>query len=333
MAVSKCVANNTERRRLDADRVATCGSQANFIFWTQHKREILMTEKSRARALVISLLLAALGTGCGPKVLDFRNADIANNKIYSDGANQPFSGKVTNIPMGKLPLGQLGPLVTVLTTATGDQSYSGFFMANAIAAIVGGGGGPTMCDVHTSDGLLDGDVQCSIKESRILEVEFKKGAMEGEARILDPRGKGIAAKAQMEGGKLNGGSTVYDSETGKILHTVGWVNGQPSGSEKQWNKAGTLVWEASIVAGKYEGKAVRYNEHGELVATTLFRGGVAERNSLPAAANPQAAAQGSAACLDSWIAAFRKEHGEEAAVNHGQLEEWEAWCKEGKRPA
>lgn len=37
-------------------------------------------------------------------------------------------------------------------------------------------------------------------------------------------------------------------------------------------------------------------------------------------------------CLDDWIAAFRKEAGEDAMIVSEQLNEWEGWCSEGKRP-
>lgn len=335
----------------------------------------------RGRKAVLLCLLITMLTACG-NVLDFRNAEISNGKIYADGANKPFSGKVTNIPMGKLPIGQLQPLVATLVNVTGDASYSGFFLANAIAAIVGGNGGPSVCDIHAKEGSLHGDVHCGINGTTVFEVTFKDGAMEGEARLLDPRGKGsVAAKSEFDAGKLNGGSTIYDSGTGKVLHTVSWKDGKADGAEKRWNRDGTLVFEGTIVAGKYDGKAVRYDDKGELALTTIYKAGVAERNIRPGrsdlencmmdweaalqvhwggsatvgdglrqqwreacsqgrqwnsprpAEQPQATAQDGAACVDAWIAAYRKEQGQEAAVKHDQVSEWEEWCKQGRKPS
>ncbi|OGB24022.1 MAG: hypothetical protein A3I66_17130 [Burkholderiales bacterium RIFCSPLOWO2_02_FULL_57_36] len=37
-------------------------------------------------------------------------------------------------------------------------------------------------------------------------------------------------------------------------------------------------------------------------------------------------------CLDAWITAFREEVGEDALVVSEQLNEWEDWCSEGRRP-
>ncbi|WP_435607950.1 hypothetical protein [Pseudomonas knackmussii] len=37
-------------------------------------------------------------------------------------------------------------------------------------------------------------------------------------------------------------------------------------------------------------------------------------------------------CLDTWVAAYRREEGEEVAVTHDQITEWQGWCSEGKLP-
>ena len=37
-------------------------------------------------------------------------------------------------------------------------------------------------------------------------------------------------------------------------------------------------------------------------------------------------------CVDSWVKAYREEVGPEAMVVHGQLQEWEDWCKQGQWP-
>ncbi|MBU9418073.1 hypothetical protein KTE23_15970 [Burkholderia multivorans] len=45
--------------------------------------------------IVASILLA----GCKGDVLDYRNAQVVNGKVYAGDANTPFSGKVTNVPV------------------------------------------------------------------------------------------------------------------------------------------------------------------------------------------------------------------------------------------
>lgn len=53
------------------------------------------------------------------------------------------------------------------------------------------------------------------------------------------------------------------------------------------------------------------------------------KDDSPVDANPAAA---NGMCLDDWIAAFRKEAGEDAMIGSEQLDEWKDWCSEGKRP-
>lgn len=38
------------------------------------------------------------------------------------------------------------------------------------------------------------------------------------------------------------------------------------------------------------------------------------------------------ACVDKWINAYRREAGEDAMVRNDMLNEWESWCKQGKKP-
>jgi hypothetical protein len=45
--------------------------------------------------LTVVTLSAVVLAGCFGKTLDFRNAEISNGKLYQEGANEPFSGKVS----------------------------------------------------------------------------------------------------------------------------------------------------------------------------------------------------------------------------------------------
>ncbi|AWE74651.1 hypothetical protein CSC32_2644 [Pseudomonas aeruginosa] len=38
------------------------------------------------------------------------------------------------------------------------------------------------------------------------------------------------------------------------------------------------------------------------------------------------------ACLDAWIAAYRQEEGDEVAIIHDQITEWQQWCSGGRLP-
>lgn len=43
-------------------------------------------------------------------------------------------------------------------------------------------------------------------------------------------------------------------------------------------------------------------------------------------------ASSSEGCLDAWIAAYRKEIGDEAMIVSEQIDEWKDWCSEGRLP-
>jgi hypothetical protein len=67
------------------------------------------TSTGRNKTLLSALLTATvLLTACGGSVLDFRNAEISNGKLYKAGADAGFTGTVTNIPHIKLLSSQPG---------------------------------------------------------------------------------------------------------------------------------------------------------------------------------------------------------------------------------
>jgi hypothetical protein len=70
-------------------------------------------------------------------------------------------------------------------------------------------------------------------------------------------------------------------------------------------------------------------ERGELDRLLKQYGDRAPNNSM-ATKNSSAS---SATCTDKWVAAHRKQVGEDAAISQEQLGEWEVWCKEGKLPS
>ena len=38
------------------------------------------------------------------------------------------------------------------------------------------------------------------------------------------------------------------------------------------------------------------------------------------------------ACVEDWVRAFRKGNGDEAAIRHDMIAEWESWCRQRKKP-
>jgi hypothetical protein len=99
-------------------------------------------------ALALSCAATVL-VGCGSKVLDFRNAEISNGKVYANGANTPFSGKVTNVPGGTVfgPQPGYAKLIATLNKVSPDLSIADVGLT-------------ALCDAESSDGVLEGKMQC-----------------------------------------------------------------------------------------------------------------------------------------------------------------------------
>lgn len=335
-------------------------------------------------ALGLSCLLALALTGCG-KTLDFRNAEIVNGKIYKSGANDPFSGKVTNIPDTKilLPLQGLSPVLDLLKALL-LAKHSSFLDRTLFTS--------SLCDVHVQDGELNGDVTCKQPESDSLryKMSFKDAALEGAFTLYDQStSNNPVVSTNFKHGLLDGKYELFTPDTHKLIYQSHWDNGVISGDVENFDEqTGNLTGHVHLVNGKAEGEIVRYAPDGKTViykvnsiqgmkdgpedqydpqtgklvghgewangkAQGVFRQWDANgtltsehtyangeevttaSNDLTTTTDTTAPAQTDAAtdaCVDQWIAAFRKGQGDDAVVSNDQLGEWQGWCKQGKHP-
>jgi hypothetical protein len=330
-------------------------------------------------AVASALSLAA----CAEKILDFRNAEVSSGKIFSKGENTPFTGKLTNIPFTKIQSAGLAPFLPLIATVTGNKGFAELFMVNAIAALMGNSNGGLLCNTTIKAGYLNGATECGLEGKTVLNLSYKDGSLDGKVQFIDPSISKEVAQGQLANGKLEGESKIFDARSGQLLHTVNWKQGVTNGAEESRNKDGKTVFKATIVDGKYDGEAKRFDEKGELVITSYFKAGVAERDVRPGlsdeancvedwvasrasknlpkgdealytawrqackqgtrwnspgaelvkAAPSPASAASTGQCVDQWTAAHRKEVGSDAMISGQQLDEWEQWCVEGKKPA
>lgn len=276
------------------------------------------------------LTLVALLTGCSSKTLDFRNAEISNNKIYWSGANVGFSGKVTNFPMAKLPA-PIMPIVKILGTVTKDGTLSKVMLDYVYAGFFGRGDpNAILCDTIVEDGVLNGDTTCKIANTRdaSFKFSFKEGAMNGPLIAYAPNGSKVI-DAMYARGELNGPSKILSTRTGKTLHNAMWKNGIANGLEELFDATtGNLIFSATLTNGQYDGDMNSYSADGKLIEKKILKAGVVQPS-------PQAAASSGVAdngCVPLWIAAYRKENGNDAIVTADQLSEWGSWCKDGRKP-
>ena len=139
---------------------------------------------------------------------------------------------------------------------------------------------------------------------------------------------------------------------GKLIGKATFVDGKYDGEFTQYEPDGkvkrTLVYQAGVLKRTLrpglsdaqnciEDKRQNYNARfGDQIATHTEHAWISECGGEPPTAGGQNVAPPAAglpeSCTDAWAAAVRRERGEDALVSRGQLEEWTAWCKQGKRP-
>lgn len=330
----------------------------------------------------LSCLLALALAGCGSEVLDFRNAEIVNGKIYKKGANEPFTGKVTNIPditILRPQQGIVAPIGTIRNILSKDTDYLSATL-NGVASL---------CEATISKGTLDGEALCKQAQSDNVryQMTFKDGALDGTFKVLDQsKDANPVSTFSFKSGLVNGKQEIFSPKNHKLVYRVTWENGSANSEEEGYDEnTGNRTLVARYVGGKLEGDMIMYapdgklviykasfvgglkhgtedkyseatgkpllhgqwangkeqgqfklwNEQGELTDQFIYDNGILVsllgRGDTPPGQSGMPAAQVDA-CVDTWVAAFRKANGEEAPISSDQLGEWNGWCKAGKRP-
>jgi len=141
---------------------------------------------------------------------------------------------------------------------------------------------------------------------QIMHATLINGKYDGEFIQYAPDGERVIYKATFVLGGKNGDEDQYNPDTGKPVGHGQWSNGKAQGVFRQWDESGNLISEK------------KYDNGVEVTSTTNGQISQASTNID--------------ACVDAWLAVFRKARGEDAMVKNDQLGEWQDWCKEGKRP-
>lgn len=280
---------------------------------------------------LVTIAIATALVGCSDNLLDYRNAEMSNGLIYSAGENQPFSGKVTNVPFNVLPTKDLGRMLQLATNASKDQSLSQLFMVSSIASLTGSSSqSAVLCDLTAAEGYIMGTASCFTISGRhkVMEVDYNNGNVDGSVifySLKDESGSKLA-EANFASGKMDGDLKIYGKNSGKLVAQSHWRGGVADGQEKIYSdETQELIWAASIVNGKYDGEVKEFDpSSGDLIKTTIYSNGhkVEDKPSI----------DNGSSCVDLWIKAFRDEVGEDLPINSEQIGEWEEWCSEGKTP-
>ncbi|MDR1994903.1 hypothetical protein [Azonexus sp.] len=226
-----------------------------------------MEKQQIIRAAYLPLIFTAfLLSSCGEEVLDFRNAQINNGSVYAGNSNKPFSGKVTNVPVGTVFNGQKGyaKLVSVANTAIKYSQVVSF--DGPVIFLKSIHDDSWICDAHSSDGALDGKAVCKIAKSEILRIEakFSGGNLEGPISLNNQNGTKPVLEAFFKAGVPDGKMKIYSNANGNLIHTAIWDAGVLNGEEEGFDEStGNRTLRATLVNGTYDGEFTRFAPDGK----------------------------------------------------------------------
>ncbi|MGK8208406.1 toxin-antitoxin system YwqK family antitoxin [Burkholderia cenocepacia] len=209
-------------------------------------------------AIIVTTVLLA---GCKGDVLDYRNTQIVNGKVYAGDANTPFSGKVTNVPVSDILNNQPGYQRMMQSSAyVVPEVYRDGINSMAIHQF--------LCDAKVTDGILDGDVVCKAPQSDTvrMKMSFSSAALAGAMQIFDNTGDRTVLDVNFSNGKPDGTEKVYYAPTKQLIGEFPWKHGWLDGMVKTYDgKTGNTLLEARYENGAANGEMIRYAPDGKRV--------------------------------------------------------------------
>lgn len=213
-------------------------------------------------AVPIAIAVAAITlSGCKGDVLDYRNAQIVNGKVYAGDANTPFSGKVTNVPAPHILNNQQGYQRMMQNSAyVVPEAYRDGINSMMIHSL--------LCDARVSDGMLAGDVACKAAQSDTvrMKMSFSDAALTGPMQIFDSSGDRTVLDVSFSNGKPDGTEKIYYAPTKQLIGEFPWKHGWLDGTIKTYDgKTGNTLLEAHYENGAANGEMIRYAPDGKRV--------------------------------------------------------------------
>jgi antitoxin component YwqK of YwqJK toxin-antitoxin module len=208
--------------------------------------------------LVISVVSLV---GCTEKVLDFRNAEMNNGKIYSGHSDSPFTGTVTNVPdtavLANQPAAKITqPLIALYVKTDGHLLDRILFNGSN-------------CDIRVEKGVLDGEAVCKYKgmDAKRYEIKFSQGRLDGPVTFYGPPPLNWPlVKETFKDGVLDGTVEVFSPKTQKLVHRQILRNGLNQGRETAWDQdTGNETGRANYVDGLIDGSIVRFAPDGKTI--------------------------------------------------------------------
>ncbi|WP_242468207.1 toxin-antitoxin system YwqK family antitoxin [Burkholderia plantarii] len=309
----------------------------------------------RGAALVAVAIAAVLLAGCKREVLDYRNAQMVNGKVYDGSANEPFSGKLTNVPDRSLLIeqagfqltGKLASIALADSLPSTERNAQSFLGRSGAESLLSG----AACDVQIDGGLPDGPAVCKAPQSEVVRIEtsFKHGTLDGSFKLFGGQSDGTLLEVTFSNGQPNGTEKVYSWTDHKLIHSFPWNKGLAAGTEEAFDSnTGALVKRATFVDGKYEGEVVHYAADGKQITLSAtyvngrLNGPYKEWDASGTLIADRTYANGVAvgadgsdvgSCMNEWDDAYRAVPGSPAFPASELTQKWEASCRAGKHPS
>ncbi|SDI59249.1 toxin-antitoxin system YwqK family antitoxin [Variovorax sp. OV700] len=195
-----------------------------------------------------------------------------------------------------------------------------------------------LAEATYDDGVLDGTMKVyGLATGRqVLQSTWKKGKPEGKEEIVDDESGKLFSRVFYTKGVVQGEIVRYVRGTDRLAYRAKVVDGMKDGLEEKFDPfSGKLEERREWKMGKPHGDLVRAKLDAdnkptdELALVARYDNGV--EVPLKAAAAP-AAATNVQGCVDTRVVAFRIQQGDDEVITADQLGEWEAECREGKKP-
>lgn len=218
--------------------------------------------------------------GCGKgQILDFRNAQVINGKVYAEAANTPFSGTLTNVPAGQVLDAQKGfakfaeTTTRVIFPQLANIRQAGLSVSSNAMLLPN-----SYCDVSMNEGYLDGETVCKAPRSEdlTLKASFDKGTLVGAVKLYDPKTGKLLSETSFEEGQPDGAQNIYSPRTNKLVHTISWKNGILDGPEEGFDEStGKRTFFGTFSDGKYQGETTLYSsDSNNIIQRTTFENGL-----------------------------------------------------------
>ncbi|HGL5380502.1 TPA: toxin-antitoxin system YwqK family antitoxin [Burkholderia cenocepacia] len=241
--------------------ICDCRLPAGARLFITSKSMKIMHSRRQVAALAATSLATVLLAGCKGDVLEYRNVQIVNGKVYAGDANTPFSGKVTNVPAPDILNNQQGYQRMMQNSVyVVPEAYRGGIDSTMIHGL--------HCDAKVSGGVLVGDVACKAAQSDTvrMKMSFSDAALTGSMQIFDGSGDRTVLDANFSNGNPDGPEKIYYAPTKQLIGEFPWKDGRLNGVVKTYDSGtGNTLLEAHYENGAANGEMVRYAPDGKHV--------------------------------------------------------------------